>query len=69
MRDELLDMSAGGRDGERGAKYPTFKKSLMKRYPLAAEPQSSRRRRAAARSTAVLSSGGGELNSRAEQQH
>lgn len=33
MRDELLDMSAaGGRDGERGAKYPTFKKSLMKRY-------------------------------------
>lgn len=34
MRDELLDMSAGGggRDGEKGAKYPTFKKSLMKRY-------------------------------------
>lgn len=31
MRDELLDMS-GGRGGDRASKYPTFKKSLMKRY-------------------------------------
>lgn len=41
MRDELLDMSAGGRDGEKGAKYPTFKKSLMKRY-LDTSPQDVR---------------------------